>query len=81
MSQSRATVVIESAARAPRILLLSDRYLPEVGGSFTWFHNVYTRLPPRTVWILTNSYREAKEFDARYPQVQMCRVSLRRYRF
>jgi len=73
--------VVKQGTRTLRVLVLSDRYLPEVGGSFTWFHNVYTRHPPGTVWILTNSYRDARRIDARYPQVTMCRVSLRRYRF
>jgi phosphatidylinositol alpha-1,6-mannosyltransferase len=73
--------IVEADGASPRILLLSDRYLPEVGGSITWFHNVYTRHAPGTVWILTNSHRNSREFDSRFPQVRMARTSLRRYRF
>ncbi len=64
----------------PRTLVISDRYLPEVGGSFTWFHNVYSRHPPGSVHFLTNSYRDAAAIDATFPQMRMHRVSLKRYR-
>jgi phosphatidyl-myo-inositol dimannoside synthase len=71
----------QPARGAPRVLLLTDRYLPEVGGSFTWFHNVYTRHPAGSVWILTNSYPHAGAVDRAHPELHMMRTRLRRYPF
>lgn len=71
----------QAGAAAPRTLVISDRYLPELGGSFTWFHNVYTRLPAGSVHFLTNSYPNAAEIDATFPQIRMHRVALKHYRF
>ena len=66
---------------APRVLVLTDRYLPDVGGSITWFHNVYIRHRPGTVWILTRSYPGARAIDAVYPRLRVVRLRLERYRF
>ena len=40
-----------------RILVISDRYLPEIGGSITWLHNVYSRAEPGTVYAVSESGR------------------------
>jgi phosphatidyl-myo-inositol dimannoside synthase len=64
-----------------RVLLLTDRYVPDVGGSITWFHNVYPRYPAGTVWVLTRKYRGAEHVDALHPQVTTVRLRLERYRF
>lgn len=65
----------------PRVLVLTDRYLPDVGGSITWLHNVYIRHRPGTVWILTRSYPGARAIDAAYPRLRIVRLGLERYRF
>jgi phosphatidylinositol alpha-1,6-mannosyltransferase len=67
--------------RTERVLVLTDRYVPDVGGSITWFHNVYTRYPAGTVWVLTQKYRGADAVDAAHPGVATVRVRLARYRF
>ncbi|HVR75159.1 MAG TPA: glycosyltransferase family 4 protein [Planctomycetota bacterium] len=67
--------------KGPRILLVTDRYFPEVGGSITWFHNVYRRYPPGSVWITTQDYPGAKEFDSAHPGLRFTRQSLKRYPF
>ena len=66
---------------APRTLLLTDRYLPEVGGSIVWFSNVYRRYPPGTVWIVTKKNPGADEVDRRFLGIRTLRLGLRRYRF
>jgi phosphatidyl-myo-inositol dimannoside synthase len=68
-------------AGAPRTLLITDRYLPEVGGSIVWFCNVYRRYPPGTVCILTRRYPGARAVDATFPGIRVTRLDLRRYRF
>jgi phosphatidyl-myo-inositol dimannoside synthase len=65
----------------PRVLLLTDRYVPDVGGSITWFRNVYTRYPAGTVWILTRRYAGAQANDAFDPHVATVRLTLERHRF
>ncbi len=65
----------------PRVLLISDRYFPHVGGSIHWFHNIYTRRPPGTVSILTQSYANQHEFDDAHPTIEMVRRDLKRYPF
>jgi phosphatidyl-myo-inositol dimannoside synthase len=65
----------------PRTLLITDRYFPEVGGSVVWFDNVYRRHPPRTVWIVTQSYPNAAAVDATFPDIHTVRMALKRYRF
>ena len=67
--------------RAPRILVISDRYLPEIGGSITWLHNVYMRHPAGTVWILTQDYPDAADFDGQHKNLSFTRRFLRRYSF
>lgn len=67
--------------REPRILLISDRFLPEVGGSITWFDNAYRRYPAGTTWILTKDYPGAATLDAEIKGVSIVRRNLRRYWF
>lgn len=64
-----------------RILVISDRYLPEIGGSITWLHNVYSRAQPGTVWILTQDYPDAAKFDRAHPDLSIVRRTLKRYPF
>lgn len=71
----------EPVRRPPRILFISDIYLPQVGGSITWFHNVYTRFYPGSVTILTKSYPDDAQFDAQHPGIDIRRRSLKRYWF
>ncbi|MGH7818256.1 MAG: glycosyltransferase, partial [Candidatus Binatia bacterium] len=66
---------------APRTLLITERYLPEVGGSFVWFANTYRRHPPGTVWIVTRRWPGDREADAQFPGIGTIRLSLRRWRF
>lgn len=73
--------VSTDAPGAPRTLLISDRYLPDIGGSFTWFDNVYRRHRAGSVWIVTNRYPNAGDVDANFPQIRMVRTTLKRYRF
>ena len=54
-----------------RLLLISDRYLPEVGGTMTWFDNVYQRHPSNTVWIATQDYPDAKAFGQTYGKISV----------
>ena len=68
-------------SKAQRILVISDRYLPEIGGSITWLHNVYNRCEPGTVWILTQKYPDAPEFDRDHPNLHLVRRTLKRYSF
>ena len=65
----------------PRILVLSDNYLPSVGGSLIWLDNVYRRCPDGTVWIATNAHPDAREFDQSRPGISIHRSKLRSYRF
>ena len=65
----------------PRILMISDRWFPHIGGSETWFHNVYLRRPPGTVSIVTQDYPDAPTFDDAHPQFHMYRRSLKRHAF
>lgn len=67
--------------QSQRILVISDRYLPEIGGSITWLHNVYRRAEPGTVWILTQDYPDAPAFDRAYPDLHIVRRTLKRYPF
>ncbi len=67
--------------KAQRILVISDRYLPEIGGSITWLHNVYCRAETGTVWVLTQDYPGAAEFDRAHPNLNIVRRTLRRYPF
>ncbi len=67
--------------KAQRILVISDRYLPEIGGSITWLHNVYNRAETGTVWVLTQDYPGAAEFDRAHPNLNIVRRTLRRYPF
>jgi phosphatidyl-myo-inositol dimannoside synthase len=63
----------------PRTLVLTERYLPEIGGSFVWFANVYRRYPPGSVCILTRSYPGAEGVDANFPGIETIRLKLERY--
>ena len=63
------------------VLLISDRYLPEVGGSITWFDNVYRRFPRGSVTVVTQDYPDAEGFDASYTGVRVVRTHLARYRY
>lgn len=80
MKQATST---ESNSKSPRILLITDRYLPEVGGSITWFDCASRRYPPNTVWILTKKYPNAEVVDQGLARlgVSVTRRDLRRYRF
>jgi len=70
------------AQRAAKVLLISDRYLPEVGGSIYWFDNLYRRYPKDSVWILTQAYPGSKAFDsASGTRIHFTRVKLRRHAF
>ena len=64
-----------------RVLLLTDRYFPEVGGTITWFDNMYRRYRPGSVWIATQNYPDAQVFDKSYVGISLYRASLKRYRF
>jgi len=65
----------------PRVLLISDRYFPHVGGSIHWFQNIYSRRPPGTVSILTQQYPDAATFDLAHPELDIVRRKLERYPF
>ena len=65
----------------PRLLMISDRWFPHVGGSIVWFHNCYMRREPGTVCILTQDYPTADEFDEAHRQFRFYRLHLERYRF
>jgi phosphatidylinositol alpha-1,6-mannosyltransferase len=70
------------AQRAAKVLLISDRYLPEVGGSIYWFDNLYRRYPKDSVWILTQAYPGSRAFDsASGTRIRFTRVKLRRHAF
>jgi phosphatidylinositol alpha-1,6-mannosyltransferase len=58
---------------------VSERYLPEVGGSFVWFANVYRRYPPGAVFILTRKVPGGRETDATFPGVHTWRLTLERH--
>ena len=64
-----------------RLLLISDRYLPEVGGTITWFDNVYRRHPANTIWVATQAYGDTEKFDREYQPISVSRAKLQRYRF
>ena len=71
-----------TAQRKPyRLLLISDRYLPEIGETITWFDNVYRRHPEHTVWIATQDYPNAPEFDRAYTTISVLRARLKTYSF
>jgi phosphatidylinositol alpha-1,6-mannosyltransferase len=67
--------------RGARVLLITDRYAPEVGGSIVWFENVYRRYPQGTVAIVTQAYPDDDRIDEATPGVRVYRTRLRRYRF
>ena len=64
-----------------RVLLITDRYAPEVGGSIVWFENVYNRYPAGTVAIVTQAYPQDDAIDQAHAGVRVYRTRLRRYRF
>ncbi len=49
--------------RHPRVLVISEIYLPQIGGSITWLHNSYIRHPDKTVFLLTKKYRGTRDLD------------------
>lgn len=67
--------------RGARVLLITDRYAPEVGGSIVWFENVYNRYPPGTVAIVTQAYPHDRAIDEAHSGLRVYRTRLRRYRF
>ncbi len=75
------SLVVTDAARSADILLITDRYLPEVGGTITWFHNMAMRFAPGTVSIVTRDYPGSKGVDTGHPGVNVYRLGLRRYPF
>ena len=64
-----------------RVLLITDRYTPEVGGSIVWFENVYTRYPAGTVAIVTQAYPRDHAVDEAHQGLRVYRTRLRRHRF
>lgn len=81
MKTSQSSESSEQTRPSQRILVITDRYLPEIGGSITWLHNVYTRAEPGTVWILTQDHPEAAAFDRAHPGLNIVRRRLKRYPF
>jgi phosphatidyl-myo-inositol dimannoside synthase len=50
-------------AAGSRVLLITDKSLPQNGGSQMVFHNIYRQLPPGAVTMLTRQYPGAAAFD------------------
>ncbi len=50
-----------------RTLVISELFPPRVGGTPTWFHEVYRRYPPGEVVVLTHSEPGDEVIDARLP--------------
>lgn len=52
-----------TARGAMKVLLLTDNFLPHIGGSRVYYYNLMVRFPPGTVTVLTNAAIGWKEFD------------------
>lgn len=57
-------------------LLLSELFPPRVGGTSTWFYQVYRRYPRGNVAVLTDSHPEGAAFDAQ-SDLRIWRVPMR----
>ena len=65
--------------RAPRTLLITEWWLPTIGGSVNYYVNTYERYPAGSVQVLTGDTDAAKPGST--SGLPTTRVSLRRYRF
>jgi len=62
------------------LLVLAEQYLPTVGGTATWFDEVYRHMGGKNIHIVTTNVAGALEHDIKHPN-SVYRISLRRYSF
>ncbi len=59
-----------------RALLISELFLPRVGGTPTWFHDVYSRFPSGETVVLTDLQAGDEDFDRHY-SLPIVRIPMR----
>ena len=62
------------------LLVIAEQYLPTVGGTATWFDEVYRHMGGKEIHIVTTKVAGALEHDIGHPN-SVYRISLRRYLF
>jgi len=78
---SSSTVAAEEAVRHPRILLVTEWFLPYVGGSVNLFVNTYERYPQGSVHVLTGFPLHEIGVEGPSSPLPTTRVNLKRYEF
>ncbi len=63
-SVTYASVFDTSRQQPAPILLLTEVFPPQHGGSGRWFYEVYSRLPQRSVRVVAGRHPGAEDFDA-----------------
>ena len=59
-----------------RTLLISELFLPRVGGTPTWFHDVYSHYPSGEAVVLTDLQADDEDFDRHY-SLPIVRIPMR----
>src|SRR5688572_1095024 len=65
-------------ARAPRLLMLTELFLPTKGGTAVWFDEVYRRLGGKEIHVVTADVPGSAEHDREHPN-SVHRVRLERH--
>ncbi|MCX5679742.1 MAG: glycosyltransferase family 4 protein [Candidatus Omnitrophica bacterium] len=63
-----------------RTLFITEWFCPDIGGSITWYENVYSRYPKGEVFILSKNTKGDKDYDKTTPFF-IYRASYKRYPF
>lgn len=69
---------MKSTSRSPRLLVITELFLPTKGGTAVWFDAAYRRLGGKAIHIVTSDVPGSDAVDRTHPNT-IHRVSLKRY--